>query len=130
MSYLFEVLTEKIMLDKKIEELKSILLIEQTDALAEELFNLLELKQSKLLHINTANTIGKLNVGGTEINIATAVIVRDTIKAKVDFLTTMISNKECRLDKVELQKQRDKYYGEYVLLSMGINRNDLNVTIG
>jgi hypothetical protein len=130
MPYLFELLTDKTMLDTKIEEIKSILRYEQNDNLAQELFALFELRQSKLLHITAANNMSKLNVGGNEISIATAVTVRKTIKEKVDILTMMINNKDCHLDKIELQKQRDRYYGEYVLLSMGIKRNDLTVTIG
>lgn len=130
MPYLFELLTDKTMLDIKIEEIKSILKDEQNDNLAQELFALLELRQSKLLHISAANNMSKLNVGGSEISIDTAVTVRKTIKEKIDVLTDMIINKDCRLDKIELQKQRDRYYGEYVLLSMGIKRNDLTVMVG
>ncbi len=130
MSYLFELLTDKTMLDMKIDEIKSILKYEQNDNLAQELFALLELRQSKLLHIAAANNMSKMNVGGTEISIATAIIIRSTIKEKIDILTNMIGNKDCHLDKIELQKQRDRYYGEYVLLSMGIKRNDLTVTVG
>ena len=129
MPYLFELLTDKTMLNTKIDEIKSILKYEQNDNLAQELFALLELRQSKHLHILAANSISKLNVGGSEINIATAVTIRDTIKEKIDILTDMIINKDCNLDKIELQKQRDRYYGEYVLLSMGIKRNDLTVTV-
>jgi hypothetical protein len=129
MPYLFELLTDKTMLDTKIEEIKSILKDEQNDNLAQELFVLLELRQSKLLHISAANNLSKLNVGGNEISIATAVTVRKTIKEKIDILTDMIINKDCHLDKIELQKQRDRYHGEYVLLSMGIKRNDLTVTV-
>jgi hypothetical protein len=130
MPYLFELLTDKTMLDTKIEEIKSILKHEQNDNLAQELFALLELRQSKLLHISAANNLSKLNVGGSEISIDTAVTVRKTIKEKIDILTDMIINKDCHLDKIELQKQRDRYYGEYVLLSMGIKRNDLTVIVG
>lgn len=130
MPYLFELLTDKIMLDTKIDEIKSILKREQNDNLAQELFYLFELRQSKLLHISMANNISKLSVGENEINITTALIIRKTIKEKIDVLTDMINNKDCHLDKIELQKQRDRYNDEYVLLSMGIKRNDLTVTIG
>ncbi len=130
MPYLYELLSDKIMLDVKIDEIKSILKYEQNDNLAQELFALLELRQSKLLNISTANNMSKMNVGGTEINISTAVIIRTTIKEKIDILTDMINNRDCHLDKIELQKQRDRYHGEYTLLSMGIKRNDLTVTVG
>jgi len=130
MPLLFEILTDKKMLDTKIEEIKSILLHEQTDDLAQELFALLELRQSKILNIIKANSVSKLNIGGTEIDITTAVVIRNTIKEKIDFLTDMINNKDCDLNKIGLQQQRDKHYSEYVLLSMGIKRNDLTVIVG
>jgi hypothetical protein len=57
MPYLFELLTDKSMLDAKIKEIKSFLRYEQNDNLAQELFELLELRQSKLLHISRANYI-------------------------------------------------------------------------
>jgi hypothetical protein len=117
------------MIDTKIDEIKSILKYEQNDSLAQELFRLFELKQSKLLYISAANNTSKLNIGENEINITTALIIRKTIKEKIDILTDMINNKDCSLDKMELQKQRDRYYDEYILLSMGIKRNDLTITI-
>jgi hypothetical protein len=129
MPYLFELLTDKTMIDTKIDEIKSILKYEQNDSLAQELFRLFELKQSKLLYISAANNTSKLNIGENEINITTALIIRKTIKEKIDILTDMINNKDCSLDKMELQKQRDRYYDEYILLSMGIKRNDLTITI-
>jgi len=48
----------------------------------------------------------------------------------MDILTAMINNKDSHLDKIELQRQRDRYHDEYVLLSMGIKKNDLTITIG
>lgn len=129
MPYLFELLTDKTMIDIKISEIKSILKHEQKDSLAQELFRLFELKQSKLLYISAANNTSKLTIGENEINITTALIIRKTIKEKIDILTDMINNKDCCLDKMELQKQRDRYYDEYILLSMGIKRNDLTIII-
>lgn len=129
MAYLFELVSDYNILSKKIKEIKDILVYKQTEDLAQELFSLLELKQSKLLHITEANNLSKMNVGGTEISVSVVIIIRNTIKEKIDLLTSMINNKECNLDKIELQRQRDKYYSEYTLLTMGINKNDLIVTI-
>jgi hypothetical protein len=129
MAYLFELISDYNILNKKIKEIKTILSFKQTEDLAKELFNILELKQTKLLHITEANNLSKMNVGGTEISVSTVIIIRNTIKEKIDLLTSMIDNKDCNLDKIELQRQRDKYYSEYILLTMGINRNDLTVTI-
>jgi len=129
MAYLIEVLAQKRLLDKKISEIKEILCIEQTDTLAEELFNLFEMRQRLLLNINTANTLSEIDIGGTRVSIATAVEIRDTIKSKIEVLTSLIRNKNCTLDKLELQSQRDKYHEEFILLTMGITRNDLQVRV-
>ncbi len=129
MVYLAEVVAQKIIFDKKIKEVKRMLQYEQTEKLAQELFALLELRQSKILNIEVANNVSKISLGGTEVTISTAIIIRDTIKEKIDVLTTLINNKDCGLDKVELQGQRDKYYDEYVLLTMGVTRNDLQVKV-
>lgn len=127
--YLAEVIAQKRILDKKVKEVKEILQHEQSDKLSQELFALLELRQSKLLNIEAANNASIINIGGTEVSIAVAVQLRKTIKEKIDVITSLIRNQECRLDKVELQQQRDRYYDEYILLTMGITRNDLKVTI-
>lgn len=128
-AYLAEIIAQKRILDKKIKEVKEILQHEQSDKLSQELFALLELRQSKLLNIEAANHASKINIGGTEVSIAVAIQLRNTIKEKIDVITSLIGNQACELDKIELQQQRDRYYDEYVLLTMGITRNDLKVTI-
>lgn len=130
MSQLYEVIKEKEALEKKIEEVKSLLLQEHSDDLAAELVALLELKQGKKINIHRANIASRISIGKTELDITTAVIIRDTVKEKIDYLTLLINDPECRLDKLELMKQRDQYSTEYNLLSMGILKNDLNVSLG
>jgi len=127
--YLAEILEDKKLLDLKIAEVKSILNNKQTDDLAQELFVLLELRQSKLLNIDAANHASIIKIGSTELSVFTTVVIRDTIKEKIDVITALINNDDCDLDKIELQAQRDKHYGELILLNMAINRNDLQVTV-
>lgn len=128
--YLTEVLAHKRFLDQKIEELRGILKIHQTDALATKLMELLEQRQARRIHINASNEASNINLGGTEVSINVAVMIRDTIKEKMELLTDMINNPDCSLDKLELMNQRDKYFNEYVLIGMGIQRNDFNVKVG
>lgn len=130
MAHLEEILAQKEMLDRKIKEIKDILKTHQTDALADELVKLLEQRQHTLINIHRANVASKLKLGGNDIDITTAVIIRDTIGEKVNYLTELIENPECTLDKLELMKQRDRHFEEYTLISMGVQRNDLNVTLG
>ena len=130
MPQLYEIIKEKESLERKIEEIKTLLRTEHTDDLAEEFVALLELKQSKKINIHRANIASKLNIGNSELDITTAVIIRDTVKEKVDYLTLLIEEPECKLNKLELMKQRDQYLMEYNLLNMGILKNDLNVSLG
>jgi hypothetical protein len=127
---LAEIIAQKRVLDKKVKELKIILQRDQTDVLTEELITLLEQRQSKLLSIEAANNTSTIRLGGTEVKISAAIQLRKTIKEKIDFLTSLINNDNCRLSKLDLQRQRDKYYEEYIILTVGITRNDLEVTIG
>jgi len=130
MAQLMEVLAQKRMVDQKVDELQEILLKEQNDDVAAELITLLDSRQSHLINIHRANIASKINVGGTDIDIATAVIIRDSIADKVSYTTELIENPDSTLDKLELMKQRDRYFEEYTLLEMGIQKNDLNVTLG
>jgi hypothetical protein len=130
MAQLMEVLAQKRMLDQKIDELQEMLVDKQSDELAAVLIGFLDDKQSNLINIHRANIASKINLGGTDIDIATAVIIRDSIESKFIYLTELIQNPECELDKLELMKQRDRYFDEYSLIDMGIQKNDLNVTLG
>lgn len=129
MVYLAEVVSQKIIFDKKIKEVKKMLQYEQTEKLAQELYALLEQRQSKILNIELANNASKISIGGVEVTITTAIIIKNTIKEKIGVLTSLIGNKDCNLDKIELQSQRDKFYEEYILLTMGVTRNDLQVKV-
>ena len=129
MAYLTEIIAKKRIFDKKINEIKTLLKLEQTESLVEEFNALLEQRQSILLQIKTANNNSTINIGGNDVTIATAVVIRDVIKEKIDIITVLINNKACVLDKIKLQHQRDEYYNSYILLSMGISRNDLQVKV-
>lgn len=121
---------EKEMLKRKVSELKNIIKHDTTDSIANELFVQLELLQAKNININTINNQIKINLGGKDVDISTAVVLRDTTKEKINILTSLIIDNESKLDKIELIKQRDDIYEEYVLLSNEITLNDLNVKIG
>jgi len=128
--YLTEVIAQKKLYDKKINEIKKLLRVKPDELLAQELMDLLEMRQGKLININSANEKSNINLGGTEITISVAVMIRDTIKDKINILTELINDPESSLDKLQLLEQRDKHFNEYTLINMGIQRNDLNVTIG
>jgi hypothetical protein len=121
---------EKELLEKKIVELKDILLYDASEDIAQELFGQLELLQAKKINIHTINNQIKIALGGKEVDISTAIVLRDTAKNKIDILTSLIVNNGCELNKIELMKQRDDLYEEYTLLSNEIIASDLNTNIG
>lgn len=128
--YLIELMAQKKMYDQKIREVRKLLEVRPSEDLAYELLDLLEIRQGKLISINRANEQSTLNLGGTDITITLAVMIRDTIKAKMDVLTSLINNPDNGLDKIKLLEQRDKHFNEYTLISMGVTKNDLNVKVG
>ena len=125
-----DLIYEKKVICKKIVELKNIMQCSTNDAIAQELFAQLELLQAKRININTINNQLKINLGSKEVSISTAVVLRNTAKEKIDILTNLIVDNECKLDKLELMKQRDDIYDEYKLLSNEILVKDLNTKIG
>lgn len=129
MEYLFELVSQKKVVEKKIEELNFILQYDHTELVANELFHLLERKQALLISIDTANSSSVINIGGQDITISAAIRLKNKIKEQIDVLTSLINNKDCNLNKIELQKQRDKQYESYILLSMGVLKNDLQVSV-
>ena len=130
--YLIEILEQKKIIDQKIDELKTILLSDSNpdDGLAQRLINLLDLKQGKLMNINSANNQSKIKVGSTELSVANAVIIRDTIKEKIDLISQLILSKDCGLDKASLIDQRDKYFEEHMLINTCIIKSDTIVNLG
>jgi hypothetical protein len=127
--YLAELILQKKIFDKKVNELIKILFQQQTDEIAEELRAALELRQGLLLRIKAANEASKLVIGNSEISISGALVLKETLDKQIEVLTLLIEDPDCRLDKVDLQRKRDKYYEECSLLSMAIQRNDLTVTV-
>lgn len=130
--HLIEVLDQKKIIDQKIDELKTILLSDPNpdDELAQRLINLLDLKQGKLMNINSANNQSKIKVGTVELSVANAVIIRDTIKEKIGLISQLIMSKDCGLDKVSLMDQRDKYFEEHTLINTCIIKSDTTVVLG
>lgn len=120
----------KEMLEMKVSELKAIMKYDTSESIAQELFAQLDLLQAKKVNINTVNNQVNIDLSGKEVSVSIAVVVRDTIKEKIDVLTGLIVDNECKLDKLELMKQRDDIYAEYTLLSHKIAAIELNTKVG
>lgn len=134
MESLIKFLKDKEMLDIKIQELSDILSneldIEIVDHLALELVKVIEERQNTLIAIHRANIASKISLGGSIIDVATAVIIKKSLNEKIKHITNLINNKNNYLDKLELMKQRDRYYEDLKLIIIALSKNDLNVTIG
>ena len=64
------------------------------------------------------------------VPVSVAVIIRDSILDKIDTITEIISSVNNNLDIVNLQRQRDKFNRDCVLLDMVITSNDIRVDVG
>lgn len=126
-----ELIHQKKILDKKILELQKMLEYMPNDDIASELIAFIERRQSKLISIDVANRRARLNIGGQEVDVATAVKIRDTLELKINTLTKIInSDNDYALDRIELMKQRDNFYNDYIILDNAILQSDLNTKVG
>ena len=128
--FLYELLIRKRFLDNKIHELKEHLhRNSDSEALASNLFSLLEERQNALIRIEEANTKRTITIGSTDVPVSTAVKVRKTLQSKIKIISDLIGDENCSLDPVALIKQRDSFVDELTLLSKTITENDLEVEI-
>lgn len=126
--YLYELIEQNKMINKKIEEIKNMLISSPNDDLASEIQTLLDNKQTNLVKISIANNSSQVNVGQQTIKVVNAVIIRSTLKEKIDLLTELISS-DTNLDRLSLMTQRENYFKDYILMDMIIKNNDLNVQL-
>lgn len=129
MSSLYETVNNKNIIDIKINELNKSLFNKYDPSILQELFSLIDKKQSILLTISTINEASNMNIGDNSINLNAAVILRKSISSKINLLTNLINDNDINLNKVDIQKQRDKYYKEYLSLNYNITKNDLMINI-
>jgi len=98
------------------------------------IFNLLDECQQKSILVERANRSIKINIGKSEILVADAINIRDTISRKINILTKLInscrSNKNSLFDIHELIKNRDKLIEEFFVLDNAIESNNWRIKIG
>lgn len=128
--YLRDLINKNENLNLKIKEIVKILKRDPDNDIATRLIELIDERQRNLIDINSANSQCKLKIGKQEISLNAAVIIRDTMKLKVDVLTELIASDECALDKLALISQRDTLFEDFSLLSMSIINMDINTNVG
>ena len=113
----------------KIKELKSwSLRSTPSDELIKLLLAQLDELQNINLIINKVNQQTLITIGGTQLNITTAVEIRDTIKSKMDLITDLIAT-DTSLDITNLIEQRDNFMDEYNSIDGAIRITDWNVKL-
>jgi len=113
----------------KIKELKRWLLnsVPSDELIALLLIQLDELQNINLL-IDKVNQQTLVTIGGTQINLTTAVEIRNTIKSKVDLITALIAT-NTSLDMTNLLEQRDNFISEYSSIDGVIRITDWNIKL-
>ena len=133
-----EILIKKDFIKHKIRESRDSLLSENISAddktkITKYLFELLDDYQSHLILINKINNEHIIDAAGTKVSVANAVILRDTIRIKMDVFSSYIelnmNSKTIKYDIVSINEQRDKLMGKYLLLTSAIYCHDWGTDI-
>lgn len=129
--YLREKLDELTVLNKKVVELKTNILIntsEDKDALVKELLIYYDDIQNIKLVLAKVNNQTMVNVGQTQIDIITAVTIRDNIKNKINLISDIIKS-NATLDILTLLDQRDALLEEYNSINKSIRLSDWSIKL-
>lgn len=126
-----DLIYKKQFVDIKISELKEMLAKYPNNDTASKLVEFLDERQKLSLKIHSANAQCMLTIGDNKLDLNSAVIIRDTIKRKVDIITSLInSDTDFEVDVFELMQQRDNFIDDYALLDMSIINMDINTKVG
>ena len=123
---LAEVLTELFNIKYKMSQLEHYLCrvssidASMSDEATTKLLDLMDKHRSHLMMINKLNNSTEVTIGKTEVSLADALLIANTMKRKIDLLNTLINNKDCKLDVLSLMAQRDKLLNEYTAISSGL----------
>lgn len=106
----------------------------KVDKTVNVLFKLFDEYQQKEVLVDRANRSVKIQIGQSEIVVADAINIRNTINRKIGVLTELIgvcrSNKNSLFDIHELMENRDKLIEEFSVLDNTIESNNWRVKIG
>jgi len=134
---LAEVLIELETINDNIETLNGFLFgtnksndVKLIDTVIKELLSLLDKKRSHLILLTGFNNKIFLKIGTVDINLATALIILNTIKSKIDIVDNLLNSRGCDdLDVLNLLDQKDKLVKEYNALSSNIKKLEWSVDI-
>jgi hypothetical protein len=117
--YLGEILNEMENLRFKIDQLESLFFksaktdSDKANELIKKLFELVDKYRSHLILINKINNEKEIKIGESKLNLANAVLLKNTLKYKIDILNRLISDDTSYTDIQSLIDNREKFYVEY-----------------
>jgi hypothetical protein len=135
---LAELILRKKYLEEKIEELgyflekivrDAAISQKELNVLRAELDDYLEQLQSYVLKIESANSQLELSIDNSKIPIKNAIVLRDTLMKKIEFITGIIDNGNSNLDISSFFQQRDRLYEEYFVINRAITTIDWSANI-
>lgn len=136
--FIGELLIRKKGVKEKILELRSFIqdltdsIVDNTDLHSKALsmlFDLLDKYQDYSIMIEKVNTENKIVIGESEISIANAIKLRNTIKGKIDVLSDSINGSDYSIDVFDLMIKRDTLIEEHVLINREITISDWGIDI-
>jgi hypothetical protein len=85
-----------------------------------KLLDLLDKHRSHLILVNRVNNDVQMNIGGSTVSLANAILITKTMRLKIKLLDSLIEDDDVSLDVFDLIDQRDKLLEEYTTISNGI----------
>lgn len=117
--YLGEMLNEMQHLEFKIEQLEQIFFkvaksdSEKANEIIKKLFDHIDKYRSHLILLNKLNNEKEITIGDSKLNLANAVLLKKTLKHKIELLNRLIVDDTSYTDVQSLIENRDKFYLEY-----------------
>jgi len=117
--YLGEMINEMQHLEFKIMQLEQLFFkvaksdSEKANEIIKKLFDHIDKYRSYLILINKLNNEKEITIGDSKINLANAVLLKKTLKHKIELLNRLIVDDTSYTDVQSLIENRDKFYLEY-----------------
>lgn len=128
-----EALIRKRYVKLQIEELKNYLTsdgeVPNVNDVLSKLYKLEDQNQRYKILLDKVNRKFRIEIGSSDVSIATAVELRENTLNKIESLTELISANKESLDIFNLFDQRNKLLEEYIMIAKAIKMSDWSHTI-
>ena len=127
-----ELLLRKKNLKLQIDELEKYLSTEKAagdvNKATNAIFELEDRLQQYIVALSISNYETLIQVGKSQVNIAAAIILRNTTQKKINVLTELVDT-NINVDIFNLMEQRNSLFEEYILLDKAIKASDWKVEL-